>query len=138
MQAYSVRVYGGACIVCCLCTVVRNVYGMFNRYKYSTIWDVMMCYRYKYTRRFRNIHFWHNFSSVFTIFPLPFHFVPRFVTLISPISPKSKTSNVTENQVQYAYCALNAIYAYIYIVYSKKIGVGIQRQVNKVNRSNLK
>ena len=30
MQAYSVRVYGGACIVCCLCTVVRNVYGMFN------------------------------------------------------------------------------------------------------------
>ena len=31
MQAYSVRVYGSACIVCCLCTVVRNVYGMFNR-----------------------------------------------------------------------------------------------------------
>ena len=30
MQAYSVRVYGGACIVCCLGTVVRNVYGMFN------------------------------------------------------------------------------------------------------------
>ena len=21
---------GGACIVCCLCTIVRNVYGMFN------------------------------------------------------------------------------------------------------------
>ena len=39
MQAYSVRVYGGACIVCCLCTVVRNVYGMFNilRVLYSKI-----------------------------------------------------------------------------------------------------
>ena len=36
MQAYSVRVYGGACIVCCLCTVVRNVYGMFNTGSTST------------------------------------------------------------------------------------------------------
>ena len=38
MQAYSVRVYGGACIVCCLCTVVRNVYGMFNNFL-RNLWD---------------------------------------------------------------------------------------------------
>ena len=38
MQAYGVRVYGrGACIVCCLCTVVRNVYGMFNTYLDGTV-----------------------------------------------------------------------------------------------------